>query len=422
MAHLSMIQDDILNADAHYIADVKALNNSGVTGTVFATIEGDILSIAVDLEGLAPDQVHIQHVHGLFDAEGNPIDSVAPTQADDVDLDGFVEVSEGAAAYGDILLPIEDQSDGFNNDPVADADGNLAFYGQFDLTDDSLFLNPLSGTEYTGADLLPLELREFVVHGQQIDQAFGAGTDGSIDGTTGYKLSLPVAAAGFDAVSRDAALDILQDEQADADAGTAIVEGTPDDDIFEGVVDGTTTFGLAGTDTLELEGPRDAFGVVDQPSGLVEVTDLASGDAAAFGSVERIAFDDATLLFELGDAADAVYLLLQAALGGTPDEARLTELAGLAEAGVGIRSIAEGLTASPDFDPALADAGSDADYVDALFEEILERPALGAGAAFWENALGVEGFDRTDAFVAFALSAENRAQESESFEDGYLVA
>jgi hypothetical protein len=422
MAHLNSIREAILATDDHYAVDITALNNSGVSGTVLATLGDDTLSVAVVARGLTPEAAHVQHVHGRFDESGEPAASVPPTGAEDTDLDGFVEVMEGAAAYGDILLPLEDQSDGLNNDPAADAEGVVTFYEEYDLTDDSLFLNPLSGTQYEGADLLALPLREYVIHGLQVDRAVGAGTVGSIDGTTGYKVTLPVGAGAFESVSEAEALDRLEDLITEADPGAVVLEGTPGDDVFELAQGPASVFAGEGTDTLRFDGSiGDVAIAADPAAGTATLTGTETGAATRLASVERVEFDDATVLFGLGAAAETAYLTYAAGLGRTPEEDGLRFWAGQMEEGLSPAALAREVAESEEFAMRFGTGLSDAAYVDVLYANVLGREAGPEGAAFWQDALARPGFDRADALVAFADSPENRAQEADSLGDGFIL-
>ncbi|QDU56851.1 PEP-CTERM sorting domain-containing protein [Aeoliella mucimassa] len=174
-----------------YQADVNTLNDSGVSGTAILEVNPDtrILTIDMTVIGLEPNMDHIMHIHGLLDGDGSSgnqaLDSMTPTLANDSDGDGFVEVIEGVPSYGDILLPLTTM-----NTP----DGTFIYSDTFDLDDSSLFMSPVTGNEYVGDDLLPLEFREIVIHGLTVDGSAGANTEGEIDGTAGYKAVLPVAA------------------------------------------------------------------------------------------------------------------------------------------------------------------------------------------------------------------------------------
>jgi hypothetical protein len=122
----------------------------------------------IKASGLEPGGPHISHIHGLS-SNGQPVDSTCPTEAQDTDHDGFVELAEGLATYGPILV------DFMNIDP--DQDGRVNFTKTIKLT----------GSE----GILPLNDRHIVIHGKSVG-AVGAGTPGEVDGTAGYKVVLPV--------------------------------------------------------------------------------------------------------------------------------------------------------------------------------------------------------------------------------------
>lgn len=244
MAHLdpnfSSYETFLEGADLFYSADLVALNSSGVTGNVLFAIDTDtnMLNVVVTASGLTANQTHIQHIHGVFDENGDPDNSVSPTLASDADGDGAVEVLEGLPSYGDILLPLDD-ADG--NSPMADAGGNVLFFQSFDLTDDSNFFSPVSGADYTAADLMPLFLREYVIHGVDVPAGLGEGTGGEVDGSGGYTPILPAASAELVEISQDAAL--IQLNQQMSDASLSVNLDGQDNDYFAGGGDDTVNAG-----------------------------------------------------------------------------------------------------------------------------------------------------------------------------------
>lgn len=167
---------------ATYIVDFTALNGSGVSGTTTLDYnEADsVLSILFDVTGLDPNGGHVAHIHGLFGADGQPVDSTTPTIAQDTDGDGFIELGEGIATYGDVLLPLGDIG--------STAAGTSNFSMTYDLSDSSIF-----NADYDEDDLTPFTLREVVIHGLTVPQGPGANTPGEVDGTNGYLATLPVA-------------------------------------------------------------------------------------------------------------------------------------------------------------------------------------------------------------------------------------
>jgi Cu/Zn superoxide dismutase len=97
-----------------YTTTIDAQNESGVTGNVLFTLDGDQLTVVVQATGLTADEVHAISLRGL--AEGA---AACPTGEADTDEDGYVDLEEGALVFGDEVLAL--------GAPTADAEGNLVF-------------------------------------------------------------------------------------------------------------------------------------------------------------------------------------------------------------------------------------------------------------------------------------------------------
>lgn len=178
-----------------YEAILAPLSNSGVSGLARLSHDGNMLTVTITASGLTPNQMHVQHIHGRFGPAGNPIDSVTPTLAQDTDGDGFIELAEGLPSYGPIILNL-DSPTGSGQFPTA-PDGLVNFTQTYDLSNNALFAQ-----NFTSADLLPLTLREIVLHGRLLDSQTGLGSGpGEANGTPGYKAVLPVAAGEIRAVA-----------------------------------------------------------------------------------------------------------------------------------------------------------------------------------------------------------------------------
>ncbi|QIE54814.1 hypothetical protein G5B40_04750 [Pikeienuella piscinae] len=178
-----------------YTADLVALNSSGVTGMAELLLD-DVamtLDVQVSAKGLEANQLHVQHIHGLFDANGNPANSQSPTIAQDADGDGFVELLEGATSYGPIVLELRDDTiPGTGGFPMA-PHGTIDFSYQYDL-----LTTPAFAAGMSAADLFDLTLREIVIHGMSVRADQGVGTGGEVNGTAGYRAVLPVATGEFE--------------------------------------------------------------------------------------------------------------------------------------------------------------------------------------------------------------------------------
>lgn len=187
-------------ATSTFAATLTELNNSGVAGTARLVFDDVAMTLAVNVNatGLEPDSVHVQHIHGHPGGQ----QSVTPSFAlgSDADGDGFIELAEGRPFYGPIILSLTDDTQmGFDGFPTAPG-GVIDFSFTYDLMTTSAF-----GAGLTLADLLPLGVREIIIHGLTAPAGVGAGTPGEVNGAGGYQAVLPVAAGQFSAVPLPAA-------------------------------------------------------------------------------------------------------------------------------------------------------------------------------------------------------------------------
>lgn len=172
----------------NFSGTLTSLNDSGVTGTFMVHQRGQgQITVMIEATGLeVTDQPHVAHIHGL---QGND-EAMCPTIQQDVegDNDGFIELGEGATVYGPIILELGDV------DP--DNDGVVSYEQTFNLNNSSAYADGMDKS-----DLLPLDLREIVIHGLSLDDGDGS-NGGEADGTAGYKVVLPVACGGIDMDAR----------------------------------------------------------------------------------------------------------------------------------------------------------------------------------------------------------------------------
>lgn len=185
---IAMSPAAVFAAPIEYTAALGSLNGSGVTGQADLSLDNNQLTVQIDAQGLVPGQPHPQHIHGRFDASGEPMDSVSPTIAVDADGDGFIEVAEGATTYGPILLPLTSPPGGAVADFPTAEDGNLEFLQVYNLNDEAIF-----NGDFSADDLFALGLREIVLHGMNIAEGVGEGTPNEVNGEGGYNPLVPIA-------------------------------------------------------------------------------------------------------------------------------------------------------------------------------------------------------------------------------------
>jgi Ca2+-binding RTX toxin-like protein len=272
--------NDILVAGSTrvYLADLRELNGSGVHGTTILVLDekSNTLTARLDAQRLEPGFQHIVDIHGrLAESPENgrgPIESVVPPPEADTDGDGFIEFEEGIPFYGDGLLSLASPQGAFDTGfPIPGADGRVSFVQAYDL-------NGPFDYDFTRNDLLPLHLREVVLHGMTVGDE-GAGTGGEVDGSGGYKPDLPVAAGEIGLISPTA--------RATSNAPlNARLDGGAGDDALLGQKGDDVLLGGAGRDWLQGGGGRNVltggegadFFVLGAGNDRIEDFNLAEGD------------------------------------------------------------------------------------------------------------------------------------------------
>ncbi|HEV7368098.1 hypothetical protein [Arenibaculum sp.] len=284
-----------------FLADLQALNGSGVNGTAVLTMEDEnTLTTRIVADGLEPGQPHPQHIHGRFadtaegPGTGEPIDSVSPTLLADDDGDGFIELAEGLDTYGPILVPLTSPPGGeVANFPTAPG-GTIFFEETYDLSDPAALADGV-----TADDLTPLDLREIVLHGAFVPEGAGDGTDGEVDGgPREYVPVLPVASGEI---------------QEAPTAFGAVLDGGAGDDRLLGSALTDILFGGDGADEFIYTGGQDLVADFDAEEG--DRLILANGQDLQ-GALENATETDRGVTLSFGEE-DALTLA-----GLTLDEAQ----------------------------------------------------------------------------------------------------
>ncbi|MEL6217077.1 MAG: DUF4214 domain-containing protein [Pseudomonadota bacterium] len=192
--------------------------------------------------------------------------------------------------------------------------------------------------------------------------------------------------------------------------------------VFEGdftYTDGTSgelTIELATTDLSEFDDTDlpDSFELEDFE--LVNFVSVSDGPAALENTLSdlstfagpREGVEPLTV-----EEARTVARIYEAALDrdGNIDLAGLNFWIDQREAGLTELELASAFVDSREFEDIFGDPDelTDREFVQVLYQNILERSGEPAGVSFWEGQLGLADFDRDDLLLAFAESPENVA-------------
>lgn len=155
---------------------------SQVSGNARVTVEGNQVTVRLQAQGLTPNLVHVQHIHGI----GRNECPTAEARNDRVD-DGLIDTVEGLPDYGAIQVSLTTTGDTSSGSglaverfPVADAHGKLKYERTFTI-----------GVDFPKDVAQNLEQHHFVVHGIDVNR------NGKYDfeaGVSGLTSSLPLEA------------------------------------------------------------------------------------------------------------------------------------------------------------------------------------------------------------------------------------
>lgn len=179
---------------------------------------------------------------------------------------------------------------------------------------------------------------------------------------------------------------------------------------FHGTSGNDVVQGSTGRDTMVLHGNAAEFDIKVSPAGAtVRDKSGAEGTDTLF-NVERLKFDDKYVALDIDGDAGRAFRLYQAAFDRAPDEAGLGFWIGQVDHGASLHVVAEGFIASQEFLSRYGDHPTNAQLVNAFYQNILHRAPDQAGADYWTHVLDVGIADRADVLINIANSEENVAQ------------
>ncbi len=196
-----------LNAVDH---DPARDGGSDPSGRVHLRLDGDQLTVTVEVDGLAPGLVHAQHLHGIIGEDGASMPGQCPDRGADADGDGLISTVEGVPDYGVVAVSLTttgatdaDSALAIDRMPVADDEGRLRYERTFTVEQDL-------------ADRL--DDLQFVVHGIDVNNDdtydMGAGPS-SLDPSLPLEATVPAACGA--STTDDDTDDMTDDDMTDDD-------------------------------------------------------------------------------------------------------------------------------------------------------------------------------------------------------------
>jgi len=203
--------------------------------------------------------------------------------------------------------------------------------------------------------------------------------------------------------------------------GNDTMTGGSGNDHFYPLGGNDTVDGSFGYDTVFLQGTRAQY-TANLANGVLTLTDSVSGrdGTDTISNVERIAFTDSTVAFDVAGDAGQAYRLYQAALDRTPDQHGLSYWVSQLDHGTSLLQVAQAFVVSDEFKQTFGSNLSNQAFVTAMYTNVLGRNADTSGSSYWVSQLN-SGQSRAQILLDFSESPENHSHVDPTLATGILL-
>ncbi|WP_137172898.1 DUF4214 domain-containing protein [Massilia sp. HP4] len=164
---------------------------------------------------------------------------------------------------------------------------------------------------------------------------------------------------------------------------------------------GSSTVNGGGNTVVQATGAEGDF-TVTVTDGVASIENSATGVSVELNDVNLVTLDDGdALVFADTEDEAAVANLYHAVLGRNADYSGLEFWYDRVEEGISMQRIAQAFLDSAEY---TGDTQTNEQFIDALYENLLERDADTSGVTFWNTQLD-GGVSRADVLVAFAQAS-----------------
>lgn len=214
--------------------------------------------------------------------------------------------------------------------------------------------------------------------------------------------------------------------------------GTNGNDTFILPTDDRSVDLGAGVDILRVQGVASDYRVALAGSGNVLAgrlnadrdytadnnDDLFDFDPSFVANVERVVFDNGTLAVDIGQNSHAgtAYRAYAAAFDRVPETAGLAFHIANLDGGQRYEDMAAGFVNSAEFQARFGASTSNAQFVDALYQNALGRAGDAQGVAYWNGLLDSGQSTRAQVLLGFTDSPENIVKTAGQIEHGIWLA
>ena len=200
--------------------------------------------------------------------------------------------------------------------------------------------------------------------------------------------------------------------------GADIIRGTTANDFLSGNVGNDTIFadggsdtiaGGIGLDTIKYTLARENYTLADVGNSNQTVVEVINGTTDTINTVERLSFSDVNVDLDIAAKPGEAYRIYKAAFDRAPDLVGLGFWINALDNGHSALEMASGFTNSAEFISLYGANNSNDDYLNLLYNNVLDRDGDPGGHAFWLGHLDAGSVTREQLLIDFSESRENKA-------------
>jgi hypothetical protein len=163
-----------------------------------------------------------------------------------------------------------------------------------------------------------------------------------------------------------------------------------------------------GIDDVSYQGSRHEYAIKVGTTGVsVDDSNATRDGTDTLSAVERLHFNDGSLALDTDGHAGQAYRLYKAAFDRESDESGLGYWLNRLDHGATLESVANSFIASAEFKALYGEKIGDDQFVEHLYNNVLDRTPDAGGKSYWLDSLE-HGMTREKVLINFSESAENQ--------------
>lgn len=284
--------------------------------------------------------------------------------------------------------------------------GNAAVYlGNFSYNDVGVINGVIDGYDLFNGAMLQAQVRGVSLDATAVQQVLVQGDQQTIQSAVLQGNDLIEGSSEADRLTGLGGNDLIYGM-----SGNDVLIGGDGSDTLVGGPGNDTLVGGSGLDFAVYAATASQYAADINADGFLQITDVIAGardGVDVLEGIERLRFHDGDLALDTDGVAGQAYRIYKAAFNRQPDADGLGYWISLMDDGLSLQEAATGFIGSAEFQRLYGANPGNEQFIDLLYENVLQRAADQSGYDYWINAMN-NGVTRAQVLAEFSESPENQ--------------